>query len=143
MKFDKTGLDGYITDRNIESETGVWIKFPQGRKFCILRAGGANKKFSRALQKAVKPYRRQLEKNTLDPDVADKLFQSVYARHVVIDWDGINDEDGTPVPCTPENIEAFFEAFPEIFKELSDAAGDMATFSEETLKEAAEVLGET
>jgi hypothetical protein len=144
MQFDKSGLEGYITDKEIESEVGVWLPpFPGGRQFKVLRAGGSNRKFSRAFQQAIKPYKRQLDKGNLDPDVSDALMREVYSRYIVKDWRGINDVDGNPVPCTPENVAEFFQAFPELFSDVVSYATEMATFSEENLEEAKETLGET
>lgn len=143
MRFDRSGLEGYITDREVESQVGVWLPpFPGGRRFKVLRAGGANKKFSRAFQQAIKPYRRQLDKGTLDPETSDQIMREVYARHIVVDWDGIKDDTGKTVPCTPENVEAFFAAFPELFSDVVAYASEMATFAEENLEEAKETLGE-
>lgn len=143
-QFDKSGLEGYITDKEVESEIGVWLPpFPGGREFKVLRAGGSNRKFSRAFQQAIKPYRRQLDKGSLDPETSDGLMREMYAKHIVVDWRGINDVDGNPVPCTPENVDAFFKAFPELFSDVVSYATEMATFSQENLEEAKDVLGET
>jgi hypothetical protein len=144
MQFDKTGLETYITDQEVESKLGVWLPpFPGDRRFKVLRAGGSNKKFARAFQQMLRPYRKQLNKDMLDPDVADRLLREAYAQHIVVDWKNINDADGNPVPCTPDNVLDFFNAFPEIFSEISGYAQEMGTFSAEYLEEAKETLGET
>lgn len=143
MQFDKSGLESYITDKQIEASIGVWLPpFPGDRRIKVLRAGGSNKRFSRAFQTAIKPHRRAMERGTMDQDVSDAIMRDVYAKHVVVDWKNINDAEGNPAPCTPENVAAFFDAFPEIFSEVIAYAGEMATFSEENLEEAKETLGE-
>ena len=141
MKFETKGLDNYITDPELESE-GVWLKFPEDRKLCVRRAGGANKKYLRTAQSAIKPFKRQLDRGTMDPEEINRLMREVYAKTIVADWSGINDETGTPVPCTPENVKAFFDAFPEIFADVMDSASDLATYAEREIEEAKEVLGE-
>lgn len=142
MKFDRKGLDNYITDPELETE-GVWLKFPGDRKICIRRAGGANKRYLRLAQTAIKPFKRQIERGTMDPGETDRVMREVYAKSIVSDWEGIDDENGAPVPCTVENIVAFFNAFPEIFAEVLEYAGEMATFAEREIEEAQEVLGES
>lgn len=143
MKFDATGLEGYVTDKEVESTVGVWLPpFPGERRFRVLRAGGSNHKFARAFQQAIKPHRRQMDKGTLDTETTDAIMREVYAKHIVIDWEGIKDENGVAVPCTPENVQAFFVAFPEIFGDVISYATEMATFSIENLEEAQDVLGE-
>ena len=144
MQFDKTGLEGYITDREVESDIGTWLPpFPNGRRFRIKRAGGANRKFARAFQAAIKPYKRQIDREELDPDISERILREVYARHIVVDWEGIKDTEGNEVPCTPENVEAFFAAIPEIFTEVRSYADTAATFAEQNLEEAEDSVGGT
>lgn len=140
--FDSAGLEGYVTDESRESVTGVWLGFPGERKFKCLRAGGSNKKFLRTFQHLIKPHRRQMERGTLDTDISDDIMRRVYAKTIVLDWKGINDAKKQPVPFNQQNVVAFFMAFPEVFNDLVTLCSDMATFSEEQLEEAKEVLGE-
>ena len=44
-------------------------------------------------------------------DLARIVAKSV-ARIVVKDWDGVGDEDGKPLPLTPEGIDALLELWP-------------------------------
>jgi hypothetical protein len=43
-----------------------------------------------------------------DPDVAKglgfALMVKALARYAVLEWDGVGDRDGNPLPCTPENL---------------------------------------
>jgi hypothetical protein len=142
IEFDKTGLESYITDQMLEAEMGIWVRFPGGRRFRILRAGGSNRRFSRAFTQALRPHRRAFERGTLDDEVSDQILRDTYARHVVVDWDGINDASGQKVPYSPEAVSAFFEAFPDLFSDLVTIASDIATFSQERIEEAKEAVGE-
>ena len=142
MQFDKTGLDDYLTDETLESEVGIWLKFPGGRRFRVLRAGGSNKKFLRALNSAIRPHKRAMDRGTMDMETSDEIMRTIYAKHVVVDWDGIKDAQGKKVPCTPENVAEFFKAFPNLFSDVTTLATDMAQFSEERIQEAKETLGE-
>lgn len=142
MQFDKTGLGDYLTDETLESEVGIWLKFPGGRRFRVLRAGGSNKKFLRALNAAIRPHKRAMDRGTMDVETSDEIMRSIYAKHVVVDWDGIKDEKGKKVPCTPENVAEFFKVFPNLFSDLTTLATDMAQFSEDRIEEAKETLGE-
>jgi len=142
IDFDTKGLETYITDKERESVSGVWLDFPEGRQFLCLRAGGANKKFLRLFQTAIKPHRRQMERGTLDPDKSDALMRDVYAKTIVLDWRGIKDASGKPVPCSQANVIAFFTQFTELFNDLVALCSDMAQFTDEAIEEAKEVLGE-
>jgi hypothetical protein len=43
-----------------------------------------------------------------DPDVAKgvgfALMVKALARYAVLEWDGVGDRDGKPLPCTPDNV---------------------------------------
>ncbi len=141
-KFDTRGLASYIPDRELESVEGVWLRFPGGRAFRCLRAGGSNTKFLRAFQTAIKPYQRQIDRKTLDPEVSDQIMRDVYSQTVVKGWEGIKDADGNEVPYSPETAVEFFKAVPELFTELTDQCANMANFAEQEAEEAKEILGE-
>lgn len=143
ITFSKKGLESYITDQEVESQLGVWLPpFPGDRRFKILRAGGSNTAFARAFQTAIKPHRRAMDKGTLDPKVSEALMVEVYSKHILVDWAGINDENEVPVPFSTANAIAFFTAFPEVFSDIVSYATEVATFAQENLEEAKDVLGE-
>ena len=51
------------------------------------------------------------ETGTSNDDLACIVAKAV-ARIVVKDWDGVGDEDGKPLPLTPEGIDALLELWP-------------------------------
>lgn len=143
LKFDTTGLEDYITSEMLEQE-GLWLEnFPGGRAFRVKRAGGSNRQYAKRLTAAIKPYRNSRTGiEGIDPAVQDRIMRHVYAQTVVVDWRGIDDVEGDPVPFSPANVEAFFEAFPEIFRDVMTLAGEATMFSERRVQEAEEALGE-
>lgn len=38
-------------------------------------------------------------------------FNQAVARHAIVDWEGVGDENGDPLPCTPEGIAALMGLF--------------------------------
>ena len=140
--FDSAGLDDYMTDSTLESEVGVVVVFPRGRKFRILRAGGSNQRFNRAFQAAIRPHRRAMERGTMDLEESQEIMRRVYAKYVVIDWEGIRDSEGKEIPYSVQAAELFFEAFPNLFDDLVRLATEMSLFSEKTIEEAKQALGE-
>jgi hypothetical protein len=141
--FDFSNLEGYATDKDREASEGVWLKFPGERRVRVLRAGGANRKFSRSFSRIVKPYRRQLERGTLEPEKSDELMLEVYLDSVIIDWDGFNDSNGKPIPYTKQVAREFFTVMPEMFNDIQNIATEMATFQEQEAAEAGEDLGKS
>lgn len=141
-QFDKSGLDEYITDPTLESEVGVVVRFPGGRKFRILRAGGSNRRFTRAFQAAIRPHRRELERGTMDAEESQEIMLRLYPRYVVIGWEGIKDAQGKEIPWSAKAGEAYFRAFPNLFDDITRLATELTLFSEKTIQEAKDALGE-
>lgn len=138
LNFD--GFDGYRQDVDLEAGKGIVLELEDGRTITIHRAGGANKRYQKALTEQFKKYRRQFQKGTLDPEVIREITKKVYAETVVIDWSGIT-VNGEELPCTKDNILAFFQAFPEIYEEVEYQASLAANFLQEQIQEDSESLG--
>ncbi|UYP67607.1 hypothetical protein OIU14_14140 [Thalassobacter stenotrophicus] len=49
--------------------------------------------------------------NASNDDLA-RIVAKAVARIVVKDWEGVGDEDGKPLPLTPEGIDALLELWP-------------------------------
>lgn len=139
--FSKAGLEAYITNPEAESVDGAWIHFPGGRSFLILRAGGSNEKFERVFQNNLKPYKRQSDAGTLPRETSNTIMYKTVAQSVLIDWQGIDNDDGQSVPYNPKVGVEFFEAFPEVYTELFAYATDRATFLQSRLEDTKEELG--
>ncbi|MCS3467084.1 hypothetical protein M2401_000805 [Pseudomonas sp. JUb42] len=60
------------------------------------------------------------------------------ANHVIKDWSGAQDEDGNPLPYTPENAEALLLGNIEVFMFILQTASGYATELREELDEAVE-----
>src|SRR5690554_4487909 len=45
-------------------------------------------------------------------DVIGLAMARSVARRVVVDWEGVGDEDGRPVPVSPEGLDALLEVWP-------------------------------
>ena len=141
-KVSLQGLESYASDDDKEYRSGVWVPFPGGHSFRVLRAGPGNKSYARALQAALRPYQRQIDQKTLDNDVAEAILRRVYVRHVVKDWKGFKDDKGNAVPYSPEEAEKVFEAMPELFRDVQAMAQEFSTFQLAEIEEAKETLGE-
>ncbi len=120
----------FETDPVLESKTGVIVDYTSFR-VTLARAGGANKRHNRVLEKAAKQHRREIQADTFTLEQNNSLQQKVYAETVILNWEtlvdgkfkkGIEDRDGKLLPVTPENIIATFKALPELFGELQDQA---------------------
>lgn len=138
----------FKTDEKVEQQ-GVWLDYGETR-IRIARAGGANKKFAKVLDKKTKPYRRALASGTMDNDRADTLLRETYAEAVILDWQtkvngewkpGIDPEDanlpaGDLLPVNSDNVLLALTALAELYRDIQSQAQSIALFRAE-LDEAA------
>lgn len=127
----------FKTDKVAEAEQGVVLDYGDFR-IRIARAGGANKKFTRLISTKLKPFRRQMETDTLSEDVATKLMIEAYADGIVLGWvskdkdgnfvDGIHDSEMNIKPYSREAVMKIFADLPDLFKDVQAQANQAALF---------------
>lgn len=147
--------DLFQTDTSLETK-GVYQDYGTFRVL-LARAGGSNKKFERELEAKVKPFKRAIQTDTMDDEVAKKLFQDVFAKTVVLGWEVAVDAKGKPVPRSydgevtwasgmhgknndiiPFNVEntvATFKALPELFNDLKAQSEKFSLYRQSVLEE--------
>ena len=128
----------FKTDTGIEV-TGVWIDYDGGCRIKIARAGGANKRYLKAMEALSRKYKRQLNLEILPVEVGNKLMREVFATTIVLEWKGVTEEDlgradhgdSAEVPCSVEAAMELFEFMPDIFSDLQECANSIAIWREE------------
>jgi len=146
----------FQTDTNLE-KTGVDLDYGDFI-VTIARAGGANKKFEKALEAKTKSVKRAIQTETLDNERGKAILREVYAEAVVLKWavrvasdnkgkpleplklvaeadggdsvfvQGIEGPSGDVVPFTVENVAATFKALPDLFSDIQEQAQKVALF---------------
>lgn len=137
----------FATDVSLETE-GIVVDYGNDR-IRIARAGGANKKFAKLLERKTKPFRRAIAVGAFDNERSMSIMREVYAEAVVLDWEvnkgtdtipkwekGIDPKDaGTAgdklLPVTPENIKKVFINLPDLFSDLQQQAQAGALYRQE------------
>ena len=138
MHFD--GFDDFLQDENLEAGEGIDVEFPNGAKITIHRAGGANKKYAQVLRRLSKPYKWQIDRQSIDEETSSRILREAYAEAVIIGWRGVT-HDGEEVPFSKANVILFLQSYPTIFDKIQDVATEAANFKLERLQEDAESLG--
>lgn len=129
----------FKTDNNLEKE-GILLEYgtnSQGNPICIrvARAGGGNVAYAKRMEARVKPYRRQIQNETMETALIDRILKEVYAETVVLGWENVEDEKGDPLPFSTENCIKLFDDLPDLFKDIQEQSQRAALFREE-LREA-------
>ncbi len=128
-------LKNYKYDRDKEEE-GVWFTTPEGLKLKIARAGNA--KATRMMRRLGVENRNRLKRtNETSGDLVDDLSKQVAAKHILVDWDDIlEDDEVTKIPYSHEKALELFREYNEFFTEIMDYAGQDEDFRIEEVSEA-------
>jgi hypothetical protein len=131
----------FETDRTAEVE-GVWVDYGENSdgtipSFKVSRMSKANKKYTKALDRATRPHRRAIELETLKEETAESLFLNVFVETVLLDWKNIQDRSGNEIPFSKEKALEIMNALPELYDDLQDKAKKAMLFRQEVLEEEA------
>lgn len=109
----------------------------------IARAGGSNERYAKALSKKLRPYRRQMQNDTMDNDVANKILAEVYADTVIVGWsskqfgeNAIPDAQNGELKYTRENVIQLLLDLPDLFRDIQEQATKFSNFRVEEIEEA-------
>lgn len=94
----------------------------------LARAGGANSAFQKTLEAKMKPYRRQLQTETMDNKTGERLLREVYAQSVVLGWENVDDENDQAMTFSVENCIRLFETLPDLFKDVQEQSQKSALY---------------
>lgn len=122
----------FETNKDLES-SGIELDYGKNSKgepirIKIARAGGANKRFAKVLDRLLRPYKRQLANDQLSDDVAKEVMIQAYADSVVLGWEGVEDRQGNPMDFTRENVVKLFTDLPELFLDVQQQSQKAALF---------------
>lgn len=139
--------DQFRTDPTLE-KSGVTLDYGKFRVL-IARAGGANKRYMKVLEARTKPYRRAIQTETMDPEVASKIFKRIFAETIILNWEtqtedgewvkGIANPDNESeiLPLTVENVEKVLNELDEIFMDIKVQAEKFVLFKQSIQEEEA------
>lgn len=113
-------------DENKQQE-GVWMDFG-GSQFLIAYTGT---KFTKELNKLRKPFERQIQKNTINPETLSELYQKAIARTVLLDWKGVFDFDGNEIPYSFEIAVEALKTDPELFSWVTETSTEIGNYEKE------------
>lgn len=121
----------FETDTSIEKK-GIEIDYGSF-SFQIARAGGSNQAYQKCLEKLTRPYRRAIETDNMNPDLAQKLLVEAFSRTVVVGWTNVQGRDGNDMEFTVNNCIALLTDLPELFADLQKQANNASLFKKDIL----------
>lgn len=124
--------EAFATDQNAETN-GVVLDYGLNSKgnpiqIRVARAGGANQNFAKTLERKLRPYKRMIANETLDPSIAERLLVETFAETVVLSWEGVLDQQRNELPFTKDNAVRVFTDLPELFADVQKQSQKAALF---------------
>ena len=130
----------FATNETKEIE-GVMVQYGANKDgtiptFKLSRMGRSNKKYTKALDAATKPFRRQLDLGTMDAATSERIFMEVFVITVLTCWYDVQVKDLT-VNYNKENAMNLMKELPELYDDLQEKAKSAALFRDEAVEEEA------
>jgi hypothetical protein len=126
----KTNLDKLFKTNPKSEKTGVWFDISDETGFLILPFRLTNPNVKSIMATYFKPYARQIELGTLDPEKEREISIKIFVHSCLKDWRGI-EIDGKETPFSKEIAVKFLMELPELFTTLSEYASDFKNFKDE------------
>lgn len=129
----RSPYDVFETDKDLEQK-GIRLSYGDFW-FDVARAGGANSRFAKMLEKELQPYRRAIQTETMDPKVANEILCRCFAATVVTGWGSKKHgegrmiaRDGSALDFSPANVAHVFVDLPDLFADVREQASKVALF---------------
>lgn len=126
-------ISTFKTNEQREQE-GVWEDAGGGLRLKVARLG--NLRYEEYLRQTGKPYARQMRHGTVDNKVLEDLIRQAMARHVLLDWENLDDEQGNPIPYSHEKALELLTKYRDFHQMVLEIAQDARLFKEQDLEEA-------
>lgn len=109
--------------------------------FYIARQSSRNTKYARTVEAVTKPYRRQIDTNTLGEKQSQALMMEVFVKSILLGWQNVAKSDISGdtsetgyADFTPDNAKALFERLPELYDSLNEQSKNVALFKDEAME---------
>lgn len=139
-----SGLFKQYKTNSAKEVEGVKVEFLEAQNddgtiptFIIARTGSSNKAYSKAVENATRPYRRQIELKTLKNEVAEKLMLPVFVDTVLKGWQNVQNESGERIEYSRDAAIKLMEDLPDVYQRLQEEAGTLSNFLEQAVEEEA------
>lgn len=132
--FDAVDLDYVDPDA---ADNGVWFEYelPNGKVhgFRCKPMGASNKPYREAFERVIKSFPEILDKRGRKPsqdrlEQFGKAYRKVVAEHVVMDWRGVTDRKGKPVPFSVDAFMAYADKMPLVVAGIEQDAQRFENF---------------
>lgn len=129
-------LAKFKTNQSLEQD-GIWQDVADGLRIKVARIGNPRyKAYVRRMGKAQMSMARAT--GDMDLDVLDALTVKALAKFVLLDWEGLEDDEGTAIPFSPEKAHELLTDVPDFRALVEGYAGNAQLFRDQELDETVE-----
>lgn len=121
-----------VDDKKVEE--GTWTKY-RGVDVKIARAG--NTEYARIFAQLTRPYKRDIERGTLDEKTMKSILCETLAKTVLVDWDNF-EIDGAKIEYDFKKAKQLLENDPDCRDHIQEFARDLDNFIKEDIEEVVE-----
>ena len=117
-------------------EKGVEVDYAAGIKLCI--ASINNSDYKKARTRLLRPYLRQVRAKALTSDQILDILKPAAAKHLLVGWKNIEDENGKPIDYSPDKALEFFNdpALSDLYNFVLETAGENEVYRQELTEDA-------
>ncbi len=105
--------------------------------FHVTRMSRSNTRYTKRLEAATKPFRRQIQLETLGNDQAEKIQIEVFVDTILLGWKNVQNRKGEVVPFSKEAAMKLFKELPDFYDDLQARASKASEFRDEAIEEEA------
>lgn len=119
------------------SEEGVWQEIGEGFEVKVARLG--HPEYKAYVAKLSKPHLRSIQREGIGSAKLREIQQRAVSRHILLDWRGLHDDDGSEIPYSQEKaLELLSDPdYSELLDIILELAQDVELFRAASVEEAA------
>ena len=115
-----------------KEQNGVWVDIGEGAKLLVARVN--NSHYRSVLLRRSKPVAAQMRTGTLPEDKARAILEQCYADAILLDWEGLEDDDGNALEYSKEQALELLR-MKDFFEMVENFAMNAELYREEQLNE--------
>jgi hypothetical protein len=128
-------LSAFKTNKKAETD-GVWVDGGNGLELLLARV--PNPKYEACMRQLGRPH-AELARIGLDEDgVFASIHRQAIARHVLLGWRNLVDDQDKEIKYSVENAEKFLEEYPDFLRLVLNLAQNRQLFLDATVKQTAD-----
>ena len=120
-----------------KAQQGVWQ--PYILDIELLIASINNPKYKQERSRLIKPHQRRIRSGEMSAEKVLEILKPAVAKHLLLDWKNIEDDNGQPIPYSPEKVLELFNdpTLSDLYDFVLETAGEKELFRKELQQESA------